>query len=351
MKIAVYGITKNEKPLLETAIASAKEADVILFGDTGSTDGTVDLPNVHPIHVSPWRFDDARNAVLALLPKDVDVCVALDSDEVLAKGWREEIETQWKPNTTIMRYMYDWNSGVVFHQAKIHARSGYRWVSPCHETLTYYGPGDEVWAYTEKFLMYHYPDNTKPRSSYLPLLRMGYKENPHIPRNVLYYGREVFFAWLHTKEDKFREEATRALNEYLEMKGRFVYPAEVAYAYRILGKMNGDEEAFKKAIENAPTHRCPYVWYAAWLYSQRRFKDAERNLDKAIRIQDRTTDYMVDPHCWDGYPSHLMSWCWWHLGDKDKALTWGQLAIGFEPNNDYYKKCLEKFENETPPKA
>lgn len=359
MKIAVYMITKNEDGLLRRAIQSSQDADIILVGDTGNSNDTAlvchqENATYHSITISPWRFDDARNAVLALLPSDVDVCVSLDSDEVLAEGWREEIEKHWKVGeTTMMRYMYDWNSGVVFHQAKIHARSGYRWVSPCHETLTRYASGPDVWAYTEKFMMYHYPDNTKSRRSYLPLLVMAYKEAPHIPRNVLYLGREMFFNSLYfPKEQRFKEWGTKLLNQFIGMKNN--YPAETSYAYRIIGKMNGDEEAFKKAIDTMPKdtpHRCPRIWYAAWLYSQYRFEECGKQILKALYVTDRTTDYMVDPHSWDGYPHHLMGWALWHQGKKEEAIEWTKRSIELEPEATFYKESLERITKEDPPKS
>jgi Tfp pilus assembly protein PilF len=131
---------------------------------------------------------------------------------------------------------------------------------------------------------------------------------------------------------------------------KMVYPAEKMYALRILGKMNGDEESFKKAIEankKLPNpHRCPHIWYGMWLYSQSRFQEAFDQFMSALDIRDRTTDYMVDPHSWDGYPFHLLSWCQYHLGDKDEAIAHAEMAIELEPSNEYYKKCLRKFKNE-----
>ena len=83
MKIAVYAISKNESEFVKRFCESAKDADLILIADTGSTDGTAFLAKecgatVYNICISPWRFDKARDAALALVPRDIDVCISLD---------------------------------------------------------------------------------------------------------------------------------------------------------------------------------------------------------------------------------------------------------------------------------
>ena len=41
LKIAVYAISKNEEQFVQRFCESAKDADMVLIADTGSTDGTV----------------------------------------------------------------------------------------------------------------------------------------------------------------------------------------------------------------------------------------------------------------------------------------------------------------------
>lgn len=356
LKIAVYMITKNEDELLARALQSTAGADLVIVGDTGgsyTTEETVLGANAEyaSITISPWRFDDARNAVLALIPSDVDVCVPLDSDEVLAPGWREEIEKTWKPDSTIMRYMYDWSKGVTFQQAKIHARNGYRWTRPCHEIITRYADGPDVYCTTDKFLMYHHPDDTKGRAYYLPLLRMGYKEAPRDDRSVFYYGRELYLRSNYqgiTEELRAacKREGTKVLKEALELIKDAPNRAEASYAWRMIGQMNEDGAAFKKSIEEAPYLRDGYIFYADYLYYEKEFEKALKNVDLALSITQRTSDYCVDPKCWDGYPYHLQSWCFYHLKKLTEAIAAQERATKLEPNNEYYKKCLEKFENE-----
>jgi glycosyltransferase involved in cell wall biosynthesis len=111
LKIAVSAISKNEEAFVQRFCDSAKDADLICIADTGSTDNTVQVAlecgaKVHDICISPWRFDLARNAAIALLPRDIDIVISLDLDEVLEPGWREEIERVWVEGTTRLRYKF-----------------------------------------------------------------------------------------------------------------------------------------------------------------------------------------------------------------------------------------------------
>jgi Glycosyltransferases involved in cell wall biogenesis len=142
MKIAVYTIAKNEEQFVERWAESCKEADYRIILDTGSDDRTVELAEKAGVIVGtkiidPWRFDYARNAALEVVPEDADYCIALDMDEILIPGWREEME---KATATRPRYEYTWSwnpdgsPGLVYSGDKIHARHGYFWKHPVHES-------------------------------------------------------------------------------------------------------------------------------------------------------------------------------------------------------------------------
>ena len=114
MKIAVYTIALNEEQFIEKWYESANDADYLLIADTGSTDSTVEKAkelaiNVVSISVKPWRFDVARNASLAYIPADIDYCIALDMDEILLPGWRQELEGMLEKGITRPRYKYTWS--------------------------------------------------------------------------------------------------------------------------------------------------------------------------------------------------------------------------------------------------
>lgn len=344
MKICVYAISKNEEMFVERFCNSAKDADLILIADTGSTDRTVDLAEqcgaqVQHICITPWRFDDARNAALALIPRDIDVCVSLDLDEELQPGWREEIERVWQEDTTRLRYKFDWGAGIAFYYEKIHARHGYRWLHPCHEYPVPYLI-DEKYAQTDMLLVVHKPDNTKSRGQYLPLLEMSVKEDPNDPRNAFYYARELSF---HAKWEQSIAECER----YLALPGAN-WPNERCYAYRVisrcydaLGNWDAAMAAARQAVIEAPGTREPWCEVAKLAYQRHQWPECYGAAMSALAIEQREWVYTVDPAVWGALPHDYASISAWHLGLKDQAIEQAMIAVEKDPSDERLKANLD----------
>ena len=344
MRIAVYTIALNEKQFINSWYESAKEADVLLIADTGSTDGTIEEAEalgiaVVPVSVSPWRFDVARNTSLALLPKDIDYCIALDMDEVLLPGWREELEKAHEQGITRPRYKYTWSwtaegaPGLQYGGDKIHTRSGYRWKHPVHEVLT---PDriEEVQGWFD-LEIHHHPDNSKPRSQYLPLLALAVKEDPADDRNAHYYARELFF------NGRF-EEAKAEFMRHLELPTA-LWAAERAASMRYIAKCSQNDEAeywFKRAIEEAPGSREPYVELAMHYYSTGNWEACLSNAEAALAIKEKPLEYLCDELAWNERPYDLAAISAHNLGKHKEAITYGELAIQLAPNDTRLQKNL-----------
>jgi glycosyltransferase involved in cell wall biosynthesis len=338
LKICVYAISKNEEAFVDRFCESAKDADLILIADTGSTDKTVGKARkrknvqVHEICITPWRFDDARNAALALIPKDFDVCVSLDLDEELQPGWREEIERLWVDGTNRFRYKYDWGDGLAFFYDRIHARHGYRWRYPCHEYLFSYMI-DEKCANTDKLLVVHKPDQTKSRGQYLPLLEMAVKEDPHNPHHAFYYARELSF-------HSMWQEAIEECNRYLSLPGAN-WAGERCYAYRAISKShlaigNWDSamKAARMAMVEAPDTREPWVEISKLAYEKSLWAECYGAATTALSINHRAFIYTEDPSVW-GAPAHdYASIAAWNLGLTDIAIEQCKLAIEHAPDDE-----------------
>ena len=204
MKVAVYSIALNEEKHVERWYKSSEDADYHIIADTGSTDKTVEIAKslgiqTYNIHIKPWRFDDARNAALALVPSDADYCIILDLDEVLSPGWRQELEKAYQQggitrvqHKLVTDYDKDGKPAVSFLGNRIHSRNNYRWKWPIHEVVSPYGMDNET-TFEVGLEVWHKQDKEKSRAQYLDMLAMAYKENPTDSRVLYYYGRELFF--------------------------------------------------------------------------------------------------------------------------------------------------------------
>jgi tetratricopeptide (TPR) repeat protein len=344
VRIAVYAIALNEAKFVDRFCNAAKDADLIFVADTGSTDETVSMliangASVAKIRITPWRFDDARNAALALLPDDIDVCVSLDMDEVLQPGWREEIERLWVPCTTRLRYGFDWGAGIVFKYEKIHARHGYRWHHPAHE----YPVPDritEVWANTDKLLVVHKPDPQKSRAQYLDLLRVSIEEDPQCPRNAFYYARELSF---HRDWEKAIEQAKR----YLDLP-RATWPNERCYAMRVIGRcyqeLGGYVAALqwlRRATSEAPETREPWCELALCCYRTQRWAESYGAALTCLSITNRELVYTVDPAVWGAQPHDLAAIAAWNLGLHGEAVKHAKMAVDLDPNDMRLRRNLE----------
>lgn len=357
MKVCVYAISLNEQAFVERAIESAREADLFVLADTGSTDETVERARragelsreqggvevvVHSIAITPWRFDDARNAALSLVPKDVDVCISLDVDEVLMPGWRQEIESLWRlGQTTRMRYLFDWGHGIRFKSDKVHARSGYRWVMPCHERLSFDPRLSESWVSTESLLITHLPDHTKSRGQYLGLLELGALENPHDSRSAFYLGREWTFygQW---------EKAIAELTRYLAMPARFL--AERAYAERLIGDgyMHlGDRDRaryhYERGTEEAPDRRESWYGLAVHCFKVENWPRCYEAATTALSKTEGQGQWPNDPAAWGESLYDLLALSCYYTGRFDEALKWGERAVELSPKDTRLHRNLEWY--------
>lgn len=329
MKIAVYTIAKNEEQFVERWAESAKDADYRFILDTGSTDKTVELARSAGVEVSvasinPWRFDNARNTALALLPSDIDICIALDMDEVLLPGWRKSLESI-KPSTTRPRYKYTWSwkedgtPGLEYGGDKIHLRNGYRWKHPVHEVII----ADRIQEVQEwiDLEIHHYPDNSKPRSQYLPLLELSVREDPSDDRNAFYYARELFFY-------NRMSEASKEFLRYLELPTA-KWGAERAAAYRYLAKCQPAfaDHHLLAAINEDSSRREAYVELSQWYYDHEQWDWCYDYAMLALEITEKPLDYLCEDFAWGSLPYDLAAIAAFKRGSTQEAIDLTDMAI------------------------
>jgi hypothetical protein len=97
IKIAVYGVAKNEEDNVKSWYESTQNADYHFILDTGSTDKTIQVAKSFGINVVsasfiPWDETLAKNVALSLLPRDIDYCVMMDLDQKMqSSDWKEQL--------------------------------------------------------------------------------------------------------------------------------------------------------------------------------------------------------------------------------------------------------------------
>ncbi len=353
LKVVVYAISKNEEKFVKRFVSSMKEADDIYVLDTGSSDQTVSLLEKEGVHVSskvidPWRFDEARNASLSLVPEDVDICVCTDLDEVFESGWREKLEKIWQEKKiNRLRYLYHWRfdengrATTTFHINKIHSRHGFVWKHPVHEVLVPLFTLQKEYQ-TDEIVLNHYPDVFKSRSSYLPLLELSIQEDPEDDRNMHYLGREYMFygRW---------QEAIATLHRHLKLKSatwkdeRCASMRFMARSYAHLGFL---EEAFywyEKAIKEAPYLREGYVELAYLCYYEQRYFDVYFYLKQALLISKPSDSYINEDFAWNEKVYDLLSFAAFQLGFYDESYLYAKEALVRLPNDERLQKNVEEI--------
>jgi len=349
-KVCVYCIAKNEEAFVERFMAQARHADLVVVGDTGSTDGTVEAFRrcgavVHNITVSPWRFDAARNQVIDLIPAEYDCLFSIDVDETLeTPDWKEKVLQAWVGNNRV-RYWYSWSlkpDGTPdrrFVYDKIHSRD-FRWVSPVHEVLELAPGGVEKGGFAE-IELYHRPDCSKSRGSYLGLLEIAVKERPHDDRILHYYGRELYFVGRNA-------EAILVLLKHSELE--HAWAAERAASCRMagecstrLGRIDEAEWFYTKGVSICPGEREPLVALAKFYLSKGAYEKCYRTAMAAVNIPPVHDHYLVDPYAHNEGPYDLAGVSAWWAGNKEEGQRLMEQAASLNPKDQRLQDNLAYF--------
>jgi glycosyltransferase involved in cell wall biosynthesis len=325
VKVAVYTIALNEAAHAERWANSAADADYRIVADTGSTDDTVERltaagVSVHSIAVRPWRFDIARNAAMALIPADVDVCCTMDMDRFLEPGWRPKLEAAWTPETmalfcrVVYRASVDDPTPLRGWPAKnFHHRWGYRFKRPVHEALAFTGE-KEMTASCDGIVMIEVQDQSKDtRRQYLPLMELAHKEEPDDAQICFWLGREYMWAGQS-------EQGSVLLERYLALPTS-TWREERSEAMRYLARMQPEKRTswLDKARMEAPHRR--EIWHdmAEELHDRADWLNLFWACANGIEKTHRTGSYLDDPHCWGFRLFDLGAIASWHVNQRLKS--------------------------------
>jgi glycosyltransferase involved in cell wall biosynthesis len=351
-KVAITTICLNEEKFAQRFMESHKDyVDAIYILDTGSTDNTVEILKDYGAHVTtgwtkPWRFDIPRNVAINLVPKEYDICVSVDLDEVFNPGLKDNILKVWQPDTTRLRYQYAWSTnpdgspGTTFWYDKIFHRNHYRWVLPVHEVLCYSSPdGHEIQAWSNDIFLTHKPDPTKSRSSYLPLLELAHKENPKDDRTAHYLGREYMY---YSKWDEAIEQLTRHLSMSTSTwkSERCASMRFIGRSYQGKGDLKTAEQWYLKACAEMSSEREPWYELSKNYHFQHNWPGLYFASKSCLAIKERPPTYICEPSAWGWEPYDLASLGAWNIGLKNEAIELAKEALRLNPSDERIKNNI-----------
>ena len=356
-KICVYAICKNEEQFVDRWYESMKEADYVVVLDTGSTDNTVQKLRDHGVIVDvktydPWRFDTPRNDSLNLIPEDANILISTDLDEVLEPGWADILREKWIDGVhERSSYKYSWShlpngeSGRVFHYNKIHSRK-WIWRYPVHELLWSVKTNSDSYPYYESLYLFneihlhHYPDNSKSRGSYLPLLELRAEENEDDYYGLIYLCHEYHYRGFYNK-------SIETLNKVLTYHNNECNDVERASCYLFMGDdyacLNDNDkakESYLKAMEICPLYREPYLSLARVYLDEHNYDSAIYWVKEGISKSVRQYTWLERDLSWLYEPYDLLTLACYYSGRRAESIAYAAKALSYEPNNPRLKENL-----------
>ena len=349
-KIAVYTIALNEEKHVKRWYESAKDADLLVIADTGSTDKTKFLAKslgiaVTAIDVTPWRFDVARNASLALIPDDYDICIQLDMDEVLSLGWRDKIEeayeqgNHWPIYKHVTRRDEKDNPRNFQHYFKIHPRKGFHWKYPIHEVLVH----EPNLTFERKVIdleVDHIKDESKSRKSYLDLLEKAVQEEPSDWRMNHYLNREYFYNhdWLKVLQTAYRCEDIQGGWD-VERASTYMWASEAAHH---LNMPPLAEEWARKATDAAPHFYEVWHWRAHIAHLHGKWDECLDFSRRRLTLE-RQSHHLVKPEVWEWWGYDLIALASHKLKQNEDAFFYGEIAFFANSGNQRLRRNLDFY--------
>lgn len=360
-KICVYAICKNESQFVENWLQSMSEADYIVVLDTGSADNTYELlkndPRVYRAEqkiIAPWRFDVARNESMKLIPEEANILVCTDLDELLDPGWADVLRAKWIEGTHRRgTYKYAWSHNevgdpsVVFQYDKVHSR-GWKWAFPVHEALVHEDSATNVTYYFHETLdifdemfLHHYPDHTKSRGSYLPLLELRKQEYPEDYYGRIYLAHEYYYRGLYQQSiDELQDILDNYANKYnqLEQASCYLFMGD---SYRALESYTEAIIAYWHAIQKDNTYREPYINMAEVLNQLGYYHQAIGIIQDCFDKTYRHYNWLERGGSWQHEPHDALSVSYYWTGDYQASYEQVQIALKYCPSDPRILKNLE----------
>lgn len=356
VSISLCMIVKDEEEVLRQCLDSVKDlVDEIIIVDTGSTDKTkeIALEYTDKIYDFEWidDFSAARNFSFKQATKDY--IFWLDADDVLLeedrekfKKLKESLSTDVDTVSMLYHIAFDEYNNPTFSYRRnrlVKRERNFQWRGAVHEYLEFGGNilQSDI-AITHRKKDKKKQTNPKDRNLKIYEKRLARGES-FTPRDLFYYANELKDHGQYEKAIEFYQKFLDTEKGWIEDKIQAcIY---LAHCYRSIGNAEGEIEALIKSIfYDVP--RPEVSCRMGDLYKERGL------YEKAIIWYQLATT--VDTSKIQGfrqeaystwYPYLQLCVCHWHLGDKEKAAEYNEMAKKYRPEDPVILQNEQFFKN------
>ncbi len=349
MKLAIYAISKNEEKNVDAFMDSCGDIPVYVLDH--SIDGTAEKLRARGAHVDttpidPFRFDEAKNFALSLVPDDVQWVINLDLDERLSTcpGAILHSLNEIDKHSTLVRHFYkpDHEIDRLRHECRLHHRHAYRWNLPIHERLEFVGGvagrrfqfNEEKIAVIDKILITQYPSRER-KHTWSDRLLAAVKEYPNEPRLRMLCGRDLYFDGRY-KESLEHLIAFLALPRTDDFDRSYVH----SLASKCYGKLgdgksecNHQHMAVGCCLDNP--RRESYVELAHGSMKRGHYHLCLMDAERSLTITEGQYAPHNDPGAWTFKPYELKSIALYNIGGRiSEAIDAAEKALSLATGDD-----------------
>ncbi len=340
MKISLCMIVKDEEATLKRCLDSAKElADEIVIADTGSEDATKEIARAYTplVYDFAWRDDFSAARNFSLGKATGDYLLWLDADDVLcpAEGDFSALrEMLARDLPDMVRCPYDvafdgaGNAVYSYLRERLFRReAGFRFAGRVHECVV---PCGKICSFP--LHVRHLGSEKERGARNLDIYRRQIAEEGALsPRDLFYYGRELYYHRLYA-------EAVAVLGEFLDGDGWYVNKIEACKIFSRCRLAQGDGEGSLAALFRSflygPPRASVCCEAGARFKAQKKYAEAAFWYESAMRCVSHVEEGDFDePLCRTLTPLLELTCCYFALGDEAGALRAHRRAEELAPDH------------------
>ena len=350
--VSLCMIVKDEERVLARCLESVRGAvEEIIIVDTGSTDATKEIAARYTDQIFDFvwidDFSAARNFSFSKATQEF--VMWLDADDVftdadLAGFLRLKDSVPDTADVIMMPYhtAFDEDGKPVFmyyRERMVRRSTPHVWRGRVHAAIVHSG---RVF-YAENTAVTHKSVKTSYSDRNLRIYEKQAQEEPLGPRDLFYYGRELYYHGQY-------ERAVRILKECLEkpdgwLENKIEACKILSYCYR--GAKQPDlalDALFSSFRFDSP--RAEICCEAGALFMElENYKSAVFWFELALQIpSDEKSGAFVSKDCHGYLPCISLCVCYDRLGEPEKAREYNRLAGTYRPHSPAYLQNLRYFE-------